>query len=126
MDKLEYIPGDLVMIEMELIKPRIVKVSKVDVDNVIYCEDWGDVWFHDEIKPIPLTPEILEKNGWKKGGYGFYIKDNFPFLIYKDVDSFNVKIDEFKEDTFIKLSYCHQLQHLFFGLGINHEMEVQV
>jgi len=75
MDKLKYIPGDLVTIETESTKPRLVKVSNVDEDSVIYCEGWGKVYFYDEIKPIPLTPDILEKNGWKLS-HGFYWSPN--------------------------------------------------
>lgn len=41
----KYIPGDLVTIEMESMKPRVVKVSNVDEDSVIYCEGWGEVCF---------------------------------------------------------------------------------
>lgn len=26
----------------------------------------------NELKPIPITPEILEKNGWKDDGYDWY------------------------------------------------------
>ena len=61
----KYIPGDLVTIETESMKPRVVKVSNVDEDSVIYCEGWGEVCFYDEIKPIPLTKDILLRNGWK-------------------------------------------------------------
>lgn len=41
MDKLEYIPGDFVTIETVSTKPRVVKVSDVDKNSVIYCEGWG-------------------------------------------------------------------------------------
>lgn len=41
MDKLEYIPGDLVTIETESTKPKVVKVSEVDEDSITYCEGWG-------------------------------------------------------------------------------------
>lgn len=65
MDKLEYIPGDFVTIETVSTKPRVVKVSDVDKNSVIYCEGWGNVGYYDEIKPIPLTKDILLRNGWK-------------------------------------------------------------
>lgn len=38
MDKLEYIPGDFVTIETESTKPRVVKVSDVDKNSVIYVK----------------------------------------------------------------------------------------
>ena len=137
MNKLKYIPGDLVMIEMESIKPRIVKVSKVDVDNVIYCEDWVDVWFHDEIKPIPLTPEILEKNGWKllkhheRNSYddvswSSYHKPavtNISLVFYLEEETFFLFLYA-QEISETPIRYVHQLQHLLFGLGLNREMEV--
>ena len=34
------------------------------IDRTEFSND--DAWFED-IKPIPLTPEILEKNGWRWG-----------------------------------------------------------
>lgn len=119
---LEYIPGDFVIIETESAKPRIVKVSTVDEDSVIYCEGWGEVRFYDKIKPIPLTPEILEKNGWEfdnatwiyKKGYirVFRLLDDKTYAAYIH----GVRVFEF--------NFIHELQHLLFGLGINSEMEV--
>lgn len=138
MSKLEYIPGDLV--ETKSIEQRIVKVSKVD-DNIIY-EDCEDIWwFFDEIKPIPLTPEILKKNGWVKevmsrgvkNSHRVYTKPDieeygyFPIYIEKGIgDEFDVYpfTDNSVCTQIAYIKYVHQLQHLLFGLGINHEMEV--
>ena len=95
----------------------------------------------EDIKPVPLTPEILEMNGWNqevmsrgvKNSHRVYTKSDieeygyFPIYIEKgigkefDVYPFtgnNVCI----QIAYIK--YVHQLQHLLFGLNINHEMEV--
>lgn len=74
MDKLEYIPGDFVTIETESTKPRVVKVSDVDKNSVIYCEGWGNVGYYDEIKPIPLTKDILLRNGWKASWRPSFVK----------------------------------------------------
>lgn len=77
-----------------------------------------------ELSGVPLTPEILEKNGWKASLEGTWI--------YEKEDS--VKIFRLLDDThyaacigFVRLlefQYIHQLQHLLFGLGMNSEMEV--
>lgn len=75
-----------------------------------------------DILPIPLTPEILEKNGWKK----LYEK-----FFEKNVNNIRLTI-EFSENIYVAISrifimeihYVHELQHLLFGLGVNSEMEV--
>ena len=86
---------------------------------------FGDcgAWVKD-IVPIPLTPSILEKNGWKVSleSTSIYVKED------------NVKIFRLLDDIhyaayigFVRLlefQHIHQLQHLLFGLGLNSEMEV--
>lgn len=109
--------------------------------NGTYGESWG-VWCSD-IEGIPLTPEILKKNGWKEAVIGRGIKNShwvytkpdieeygyFPIYIEKGIgDEFDVY--PFTDNNVCKqiayIKYVHQLQHLLFGLGLNHEMEVQV
>lgn len=73
---------------------------------------------------VPITPEILEKNGWKVSSE--------CRLIYVKED--NVKIFRLLDDIhyaayigFVRLlefQHIHQLQHLLFGLGLKREMEV--
>lgn len=69
MDKLEYIPGDLVFhyIPKTTIK-KYVKVYVCSTNNALSLEDMdGSLYdYIGVLYPIPLTPEILEKNGWKK------------------------------------------------------------
>lgn len=135
-NKLEYIPGDFVTIETVLTKPRVVKVSDVNEDSVIYCEGWGEVCFYDEIKPIPLTKDILLRNGWKVSRDSLLLKidDNVTLGI---VFAFNHKVCYIratndiihKEQNFARLKlsvvdFVSDLQHILFGLNINHEMEV--
>ena len=84
----------------------------------------------EEIKPIPITVEILEKNGWKKSKINdcayFYYKDGL-FLTYtsKD-DKFWFDDFDYSSSICVDLHYVHSLHHLLFGLGINSEMEVYV
>ena len=136
MDKLEYIPRDFVTIETESTKPKVVRVSNVDEDSVIYCEGWGNVGYYDEIKPIPLTKDILLRNGWKVSRDSMLLKidDNVTLGI---VFAFNHKVCYIratndiihKEQNFARLKlsvvdFVSDLQHILFGLNINHEMEV--
>ena len=132
----KYIPGDLVTIETESMKPKVVKVSNVDEDSVIYCEVWGKVCFYDEIKPIPLTKDILLRNGWKVSRDSLLLKidDNVTLGI---VFAFEHKVCYIratnniihKEQNFTRLKlsdvdFVSDLQHLLFCLGLNSEMQV--
>lgn len=75
-----------------------------------------------ELSGVPLTHEILEKNGWEHKD-DVYFKD-YPqrkLVIYDDKAYI---INESCSLFLCKVKFIHQLQHLLFGLGINHKMEV--
>ena len=78
-----------------------------------------------DILPIPLNTEILEKNGWKKFKRPYssdycYRRKGYPTLnIRSDKEVYFHWGDHDKSITTV-----HQLQHLFFGLGLKSEMEV--
>ena len=152
MDKLEYIPGDLVMtngVPLGTAQNVVYRVTSSDPTKTLKLDDgavlkgvvcleniegaeFGDkgylsgdccAWVKD-IVPINLVPAILEKNGWKVSSEcrWIYVKED------------NVKIFRLLDDIhyaayigFVRLlefQHIHQLQHLFFGLGLNSEMEV--
>ena len=128
MDKLEYIPGDWV--SHYLPKSTIIKYVKVFVsstNNALSFEDKdGHIYdYIGELYPIPLTPEILEKNGWKLS-HGFYWSPN--------EEGAGVGLSSqtgYVWEAYIgrhllcsNINSVSDLQHLLFGLGINHEMEV--
>lgn len=146
MDKLEYIPGDLVSVYVG-VKKYIVEVIGTENENeaLLYQIKFpnGEIQYADKdnIVPIPLTPEILEKNGWAKevmsrgvkNSHWVYTKHDieeygyFPIYIEKGIgDEFDVYPftgnNVCTQIAYIK--YVHQLQHLLFGLGLNSEMEV--
>lgn len=133
---IEYIPGNLVTTETESTKPKVVKVSEVDEDSVIYCEGWGEVSVYDEIKPIPLTKDILLKNGWKVSRDSLLLKidDNVTLGI---VFAFDHKVCYIratndiihKEQNFARLKlsdvdFVSDLQHILYIFHLNSEMEV--
>lgn len=149
MNKLEYIPGDLVMVKksaLQFAKDKIFKVISSlsgGFVKVVMLNDSSTTYSisNNSVRPILLTPEILEKNGWKKevmsrgvkNSHWVYTKPDieeygyFPIYIEKGIgDEFDVY--PFTDNNVCKqiayIKYVHQLQHLFFGLGINHEMEV--
>ena len=137
----KYIEGDIVMYDnkvMAIKEPR--DGSHFDLscpkEGLVYC--FVSV---EDIVPIPITQEILEKNGWVKevmsrgikNSHWVYTKPDieyygyFPIYIEKGIG------DEFDVYPFTGnhvctqiayIKYVHQLQNLLFGLGINHKMEV--
>lgn len=130
-NKLEYIPGDLAFhyIPKTTIK-KYVKVYVCSINNALSLEDMdGKLYdYIGELYPIPLTPEILEKNGWKKSKINdcayFYYKDGL-FLTYTSKDGkFWFDDFDYSSSICVELPYVHSLQHILFGLNINHEMEV--
>lgn len=92
-------------------------------DNYIgtdYAEDWSSLSYYS---PIPLTAEILEKNGWieyhiENNGYCsdcdyYYHNKNLP-LVYAKITG--------KEDMIYlncHIKYIHELQHALRLCGMN-------
>ena len=94
----------------------------------LFCPQEGSVYCLvdvEEIKPIPITSEILEKNGWMLYHifYRFISKECLKLRL--------LKFDNYSWDAciggnVIRINMCSvsDLQHLLFGLGLNSEMEV--
>lgn len=157
MDKLEYIPGDLVMtngVPCGTANDVVYRVTLSDpsrtfefddgteLKGVVRLENLEGVEFGDkgflfgdccawvkDIVPIPLVPAILEKNGWKHkkefGEYWFVPRnEDYELLALDKVgDEWTIYIEE-NFSNFENIKFVHQLQHILFGLNINHEMEV--
>lgn len=81
----------------------------------------------DNIKPIPLTPEILEKNG-----FGCDINDGYAILRLEDNSELLYYFHEYKLTWFYKSEiifrcqcvYAHQLQHALKLSGIDKDIIV--
>ena len=84
----------------------------------------------DEIEPIPLTPEILEKNGWVKDGYFYRHKElgymqlgelfEHASLVFTTKCGFSYSIRTSPRC----MKYVHQLQHALRLCGIEKEIEL--
>ena len=73
---------------------------------------------------VPLTPEILEKNGWVKDKEG-YINDSYHLHLCEKYDGYSVyKVVNDNVVWLTGVRNVSDLQHLLFGLGLNSEMEV--
>lgn len=124
---------------------KIGKIYRIDAANGIGNE-YAAVIDGDfdcaDLRPISLTPEILEKNGFKKenGGkiMGFNIADSYK-LVYQgrtNFDKFWINIQDFGESKkwYIKINGhfdisgyindVHELQHALKLCGINIEIEL--
>lgn len=129
MNKLEYIPGDLVMVKksaLQFAKDKIFKVISSLSGGFLKVVMLNDSSTHsisnNAIRPIPLTPEILKKNGWEKLYEKFFEKNvNNIRLTIELSENIYVAINRI---FIMEIHYVHELQHLLFGLGLKHEMEV--
>lgn len=102
--------------QIKAIAGKSVKVDKV-------------YWYSaSKLSPIPITSEILEKNGftYKEGEIGLcgvttvphYIRNDVPFALFCDGEPFAIWI--FQNPTNIK--YVHELQHALRLCGIEKEI----
>ena len=134
----KYIPGDWVKYRGNN-SPRYVQIWQVR-ENFLFLESGYGIVDFSEVEPIPLTLEILLKNGWKNDGigYDYQLKDKLYLLVeYKDKEhkvinsvevynnvspeSYDVGQDDFYLMT---ISYVHELQHLLFGLGFDFDFNL--
>ena len=127
MEKLEYIPGDLVFhyIPKTTIK-KYVKVYVCSTNNALSLEDMdGNLYdYIGVLYPIPLTSEILEKNGWKSinGKYALKIKNaNYVVLEFTE-DGIYTYINE--NTMLFRIKYIHELQHLLYALHIDSNLKI--
>lgn len=106
---------------------QILEIS--GIDDEVYLET-DELVHQSEIQPIPLTPEILKKNGFR-----IIFEGELHTTYFQDIDGFAVEI---KIDCidFTKLSmlnglgyrvvieckYVHQLQHALRLCGIEKEI----
>ena len=120
----EYIKGDIVMYDNKI--HTIMDALGVNNYELSYIEHP----VHQlELSGVPITPEILGKNGWEKDEEAsfktqLYYKKKFgvnTITIIATNEDFRVVYST----TYIRyIQYVHELQHLLFGLNVNHEMEV--
>ena len=128
--KPKYIIGDIVEYDN---KVMVVKEPRDGNHFDLSCPKEGLAYCFvgvEDIKPVVLTPSILEKNRWKKKMYCDWchylpIEGNILYLSKGiGIDgAFSVGVGQ-GMSYIASISFVHQLQHLLFGLGLNSEMEV--
>lgn len=138
--------GDLVRVNRDCAFPKGTRCIVTDIRpekalkdkkgvvslSAIYDDDdgpWGAWCCY--IEGIPLTPELLEKNGFKeeqhqKEGssewYDFYHYDLGINIVYEvEENKFAAYLDGKK---LREIQYVHELQHILWALGLNAELKV--
>ena len=138
MNKLEYIPGDIVKIEYGEATGKIGFVTNTFLRRKGFYslvvsiskgfqgsskDDWIQT-YNDGVSPIPLTPEILEKNGWKSinGKYALKIKYAKYVVLEFTEDGIYTYINE--NTMLFTIKYIHELQHLLYALHIDSNLKI--
>lgn len=89
---------------------------KIEYDNGKYF--WTDA--EDDVLPIPLTLEILEKNGFKEyNGYGYASNKGYCFEGFYINYDFTTRIANID----CKFNYVHELQNALKLCGIGKIIE---
>ena len=137
--------GDLVIVNenCSLEQGTIGKVSEVR-STPLYKENEGSIglkpisndrWPYGvlcrNIDPIPLTPEILEKNGWKKRTEGWYFMMISKYM-YLSVEfgyenGIRVFLKRTTDGLYVKLNVAnnvHELQHILWALGLDSNLKI--
>lgn len=116
----QYIVGDVVMYnnEVQIIVDNYVS-NTYELDSIYYPVNWN------ELSGVPITPEILEKNGWELY-HGIYYSPNEDGIGVCLINQTGCVWNAYTEQRLLRsdINSVSDLQHLLFGLGINHEMEV--
>lgn len=121
----KYIEGDIVEYDN---KVMVIKEPRDGNHFDLSCPKEGLVYSFvgvDEIKPMELTLEIIEKNGWEFRR-GFYFSTNEEGILICLTSQGGGVWDAYTggKPLHSGINSVSDLQHLLFGLGINHEMEV--
>ena len=110
---------------------RLENLENTKLENKGYLYYGSCHVYFKDIVPIPITPEILDNNKWKRlktkrytwwrarfDGVYYFIKPNKDYPSVWELCRGNTR------RRFKKLRYVHQLQHFLFGLDLNSDMRL--
>jgi len=122
----ELMIGDWVFCEGQPI-PSNVTIQSIAEDGVWFMGDKveGAATF-DRIFPIPLTPEILEKNGFSFQNWWRIENGNPTIYLAEHYGSWWLYQDDYLDtrEYFAKIKYVHELQHALRLCGIDKEITI--
>lgn len=130
MDAKDLMIGDWVMTEVGIM--RVAQIFKNHIDCNV--PTGSKIWKITTIEPIPLTPEILEKNGFKR------VRDKLGRVFYSIADDyFDLTIDEITDSIWCieyddleahfptcrnLVAHVHELQHVLRLCGVEKEITI--
>lgn len=125
----KYIPGDLAMINGDIVKIMAVcfnyNLNIIQNYDVMFPN--GNIYKYEaeSLKEIPLTPDILKKNGWEFRR-GFYWSPNEEGAGVGLISQTGYVWEAYIGRHLLRsnINSVSDLQHLLFGIGLNSEMEV--
>lgn len=112
------------------------EIDLISNDEIAFKGEMFARVFNNSIEPIPLTPEILEKNGFVNKKGRFMQKGNFdvpPLIMWHLVDDkilghpkSQLEIHHGEKSMHVSLVciYVHELQHALRLCGIEKEIEL--
>ena len=91
-----------------------------EIDSGLVMLAYNDLYEYDEIEPIPLTPEILEKNGFKlRDGFLYHRVDDNPhqydFKLKNGSDGYILEYNTYH----LIIRYVHRLQRVLRLCSLN-------
>ena len=129
MERIKYIPGDLVSVYVGIEKYIVEVIDTKNEDEVFLYKikfPNGEIQYadNDNIVPIPLTPEILDKNGWEhKDDVYWKHYSYFDLVIY--TKERELYITNIKDSIYLReVKYVHQLQQCLSGLNLDSNINI--
>lgn len=118
-DLLEYKQGDtFVVIGITEVYIGLRSPSKSDCRPYMYT-------IRDNIEGIPLTPDILEKNGWEQEYYAPIIYDHtghdIEISFLRTPKRCSVLLNGI---SLCEIQYVHELQHILWALGEDANLKI--
>lgn len=124
----ELMLGDWIKLPQVLVDYSPARVDEIN-DKGCIADGWP--LLNDEIQPIPLTAEILEKNGWNEYLMYYHLPiDQQQYMRYYPHNGSLCRFYEYKNGTLEKvaevnaINYVHLLQHALRLCGIEKDIEL--
>ena len=112
---------------------KVITLTAVHANGSVCFADGKDQMYSEDVllEPIPLTPEILEKNGWKKRTEGWYFMMISKYM-YLSVEfgyenGIRVFLKRATDGLYVKLNIAnnvHELQHILWALGKDANLKI--
>ncbi len=114
MKRSELRPGNIVRYEGGI--APIYDLSR----EVVWFDEGSVAALIEDVSPVPITEEILEKNGWRDAGKQYYT-NGWCYLFQT-----NEKRWGFGHGTHLLhlIEYVHELQHLLWALGMDDDLKI--